>query len=247
MTSLSVLGYGDDLILSGEQEEAVDVGVLVLLADTNTSIPSLFTASGSAAIIGKSTADPEYPIVTAQLMSPFLQTANLVEQSSTFVRRFIATFKSERFVYIVTEDQGIKIRITRICEDDNLSDTAFHSLYQTTLTPCGITGAIIVIGVSLSVLSNGEYVVLTYESAGNISVCAYSLSSINQAMNDTYQSCVVNRIGNIPQVTLFSMPQVLPCSVSNSYACMMWYQLLRYYRIMMVQHRSVNAICGPFR
>ena len=211
------MGYGDNLILPGEQEETVDVGVLLLLADTNTSIPSLFTASGNAAIIGKSIAIPRYPINTAQLISPFSETANLVGQSSTFVRRFIATFKSERFLYFVTEDGGEDIRITRICEDDTLSDTKFHSLYQTTLTPCGVSGAIFVIGVSLSVLSNGEYVVLTYERSGNVSVCAYSLSSINQAMNDTYQNCVANGQGTIPQVTLFDAPLNLQCSVSYKF------------------------------
>ena len=221
------MGYGDNLILSGEQEETVDVGVLVLLADTNTSIPSLFTASGNAVTIGKSTADPLYPILTAQLMSPLILSADLVAQAqdSNFVRRFIATFKSKRFVFIVTEDLGTKIRITRICEDDNLSDTAFHSLYQTTLTPCGtFTKSSIVYDARLSDLNNGvedKFVVLTYEFNKNVSVCAYSLSSINQAMNDTYQSCVVNRNGTIPQVVLFLAPVSLTCDVSNSYACMM--------------------------
>ena len=192
-------------MLAGEQEEEVDVDVLVLLANTNTNIPSMFIASGNAAIIGQTTVNPEYPIRTAQLMSPLSETANLVGQAqlSIFVRLFKGTFKSGGFVYIVTEDDETYIRITRICEDDSLSNTAFHSLYQTTLTPCVEVLVITVRDVSLSVLSNGKYVVITYELNGNVHVCAYSLSSINQAMTETYQSCVVNKNGDIPQVTFF--------------------------------------------
>ena len=204
-------------MLAGEQEEEVDIGVLVLLANTNTNIPSVFIASGNAAIIGKSTTNPKYPIITAQLMRSLSETANLVGLAfeEDFDRLFKGTFKSGGFVYFVTEDQETHIRITRICEDDSLSDTDFHSLYQTTLTPCGgSAGVIDVFDVSLSVLSNGEYVVITYEDSGNTSVCAYSLSSINQAMTDTYQSCVVDGIGTIPNLGLFAAPATLACTVS---------------------------------
>ena len=204
-------------MLAGVQEDEVDVRVLVLLANTNTSIPSMFIASGNAAIIGKSIMNPEYPIRTAQLMSPLSETANLVGQAqlSIFVRLFKGTFKSGGFVYIVTEDEEIAIRITRICEDDSLSKTDFHSLYQTTLTPCG-GSTLNVFDVSLSVLSNGEYVVITYESkvSEDVYVCAYSLSSINQAMTDTYQNCVVNGTGTIPNLELFAAPATLACTVS---------------------------------
>ena len=219
MTTLSVLGYGDNLILAGEQEEVVDIGVFVLLANTNTFIPSLFTVSGNAATIGKSISNPLYPIITAQLKNPLIITADLTgqAQSITFVRRFIAIFKSGGYVYIVSDDGGIDIRVTRICESDSLSDTAFHSLYQTTLTPCGFSGSLIVIDTRLVVLlTNGvesNYVIVTYESHGRIYVCAYSLSSINQAMTDTYQSCVVHGMGTIPQVTLFSVQGSLSCLV----------------------------------
>ena len=210
------MGYGEDIILAGEQEEVVDVGVLVLLANTNTNIPSLFTASGNAATIGRSTAAPLYPIIATQLNNPLLETADLVGQASedSFIRLFIATFKSGGFVYIVTEDGGTDIRITRICEDDSLSGTAFHSLYQTILTPCVTASVFVVQDATLSVLNNGEYVIVTYESAGSVYVCAYSLSSINQAMTDTYQSCVVNGVGNIPKVELFGSPTTQLCSVS---------------------------------
>ena len=220
MTTLSVLGYGDNLILAGEQEEVVDIGVFVLLANTNTFIPSLFTVSGNAATIGKSISYPLYPIITAQLKNPLIQTANLGGHAqSTFVRRFIAIFKSGGYVYIVSEDTGTDIRVTRICESDSLSDTAFHSLYQTTLIPCGSSQSLIVIDTRLVVLlTNGvesNYVIVTYESHGRIYVCAYSLSSINQAMTDTYQSCVVHGMGTIPQVTLFSNPGSLSCAVCS--------------------------------
>ena len=222
MTTLTVLGYGDNLILAGEQEEVVDVGVLVLLANTKTSIPSLFTVSGNAATIGKSTSNPFYPIVTAQLQSPLFRTADLtgLARLSTFVRRFIAIFNSGGYIYIVSEDMGSDIRVTRICESDSLSDTAFHSLYQTTLIQCGFTRfSITVIDARLVVLlTNGvesNYVIVTYESLDSVNLCAYSLSSINQAMTDTYQSCVVEGMDTIPQVKLFSATISLPCSVCS--------------------------------
>ena len=197
----------------------MDVGVLILLANTNTNIPSLFTASGNGATIGRSTENPLYPINAAQLNNPLLETADLVGQASedSFIRRFIATFKSGGFVYIVSEDEGDSgefIRITRICEDDSLSGTAFHSLYQTILTPCGPASVFVVQDATLSVLSNGEYVIVTIELLQSVYVCAYSLISINQAITNTYQSCVVNGVGSIPEVLLFGTSTNQVCSVS---------------------------------
>ena len=217
---MSVLGYGDDLILAGKQEEEVDVGVLVLIASTNTTIPSLFTASGNAAISGRSTCDLEYSIRTAQLQSPLRQTADFVGQAQLpiFVRLFKAIFKSGGYVYIVSEDQETNVRVTRICESDSLAGTAFHSLYQTTIIPCASISTIKILDVRLEVLTGGtepNYVIITYESSGNVCVCAYSLSSINQAMSDTYQSCFVDGIGNISQISLFSEPASLICLVST--------------------------------
>ena len=217
---MSVLGYGDDLILAGEQEEEVDADVLVLIASTNTTIPSLFTASGNAAIIGTSTCNPEYPIRTAQLQSPLRQTADFVGQAQLhiFVRLFKAIFKLGGYVYIVSEDQETNVRMTRICESDSLAGTAFHSLYQTTIIPCASTNNIKILDVRLEVLTDGtepNYVIITYESNGNVYVCAYSLSSINQAMSDTYQSCFVDGIGDIPQIHFFYVPASLRCLVST--------------------------------
>ena len=208
-------------MLAGEQEEEVDVDVLVLIASTNTTIPSLFTASGNAATIGKSATNPSYPIRTAQLQSLLRQTANLVGQSQliTFIRLFKAIFKSGGYVYIVSEDEETNVRVTRICESDSLSDTSFHSLYQTTIIPCACHGSFInVLDVKLGVLTDGmepNYVIITYESNGNVCVCAYSLRSINQAMSNTYQSCIVDGIGSIPQVTLFSQLVTSSCLVCS--------------------------------
>ncbi|KAI6654203.1 Plexin-A4-like isoform X2 [Oopsacas minuta] len=232
VNTLSVLGSGDNLILAGEQEDVVDTGVLVLLANTNTNMPSLFTASGNAAIIGQTAEIPQYPIRTTQLTNQLIVNANLVATTEQITRKFVATFKSGGYVYFVTEDVSLEtnIRITRICEGDNLDNTAFHSLYQTSLTPCVAATALDVLEAGLSVISNGteqEYVVISYRiiSTGNVSVCAYQIDSINQEMMQTYQDCDNGITGSIPIVALFIPPPSLDCTdyaSSSNTECNLW-------------------------
>ena len=216
MSTLSVLGFGDGLILEGEQGEEVDQGVLILIANTNTNVTSLFTVSGNAVTIGQTGAQPRYPIRTAQLNNMLEENATLLGVplgNMNFDRKYIAMIRAEGYVYIVSDD-GVDIRVTRICESDSLEDEAFHSLYQTVLTPCNTAPTPDVLDARLVELSNEKYLVVTYEYLRTISVCAYTLSSINQAMRDTYESCVVNRTGNIPNEQLFLPIPTLLCSVS---------------------------------
>ena len=217
MSTLSVLGFGDGLILEGEQGEEVDQGVLILIANTNTNVTSLFTVSGNAVTIGQTGANPRYPIRTAQLGSTLSIDARLlgVSLNVNFNRKYIAMIRTEGYVYIVSDDGGDEIRVTRICESDSLNINAFHSLYQTILTPCNAAPAPNVLDARLVELSNEKYLVVTYEDRNTILVCAYTLSSINQAMRDIYVSCVVNRTGMIPNEQLFGSNPSLQCSVSS--------------------------------
>ena len=207
VTTLTVLGYGDGLILEGEQGEEVDKDVLMLLANTSSNVPSLFTASGNAVTIGQTGSFPHYPIRTAQLGVQLSVDASLLAESVilNFNRKYISTFKSGGFVYIVSDD-GSDIRVTRICESDSLALERFHSLYQVTIQPCNSVPAPNVLDARLANLIYGseqEYILITYEYLGISSVCAYTLSSINQAMRYTYESCIVNRTGAIPNEQLF--------------------------------------------
>ena len=216
------MGYGDGLILEGGQGESVDEGVLLLLANTNTNVPSLFTASGNSVTIGQIPENPMYPIITAQLHGQLAVDAKLlaVSQMQSFNKKYISAFKSDGFVYIVTQDSG-NIRVTRICESDSLLNTRFHSLYQISIVPCVGGGFTInVLDARLVNLSTGteqEYILIAYEDLYRISVCAYTLNSINQAMRDTYESCVVNELGSVPNENLFDSTSGLQCSVIHTF------------------------------
>ena len=217
MSSINeTIGFGEELILAGEQGEQVDIGILLLIANTQSSVPSLYTASGNAVTIGQLDRQ-RYPIRAAQLAAPLAVSAELLAESDTLDRKYIAMIRAEGFVYTVAEDGGQDMRVTRVCESDSTDLGRFHSLYQTILTPCVSVGALELLDARLIVLSNGmesNYLVVTFEEGSSVSVCAYSLSSINQAMNETYRSCVVDETGVIPNEGLFGSLDNLQCSVS---------------------------------
>ena len=214
-----MLGFGEGLILEGEQEVEVDQGVLLLIANTSNNVPSLYTASENGVTIGQTGDNPEYPIRAAQLKGNLTVDARLlaVSQTEDFNRKYIAMFRAEGFVYTVSDD-GLNIRVTRICESDSLALNRFHSLYQAKLAPCVATVSPDVLDARLIVLSDGSesnFVVIMYENLGFVSVCAYSLSSINLAMRATYEKCVVNEMGTVPNQQLFGYSSGLQCSVSS--------------------------------
>ena len=218
VTALAVLGYGDGLILEGEQGEEVDKDVLMLLANTSSNVSSLFTASGNAVTIGQATSFPRYPIRTAQLGVQLSVDARLfaVAFDVNFNRKYISTFRSSGFVYVVSKDGSTDIRVTRICESDSLASNAFHSLYQVIIQPCNSAFTPNVLDARLVNLNYGieqEYVLIAYEDSDTFSICVYTLSSINQAMKCTYESCIVNMTGAIPNEQLFGSSQSLQCSV----------------------------------
>ena len=197
----------------------MDQGVLLVIANTSNNVPSLYTASGNGVTIGQTGENPEYPIRAAQLKRNLTVDARLlgVAQAEFFNRKYIAMFRAEGFVYTVSNvDQFI--RVTRICESDSLALNRFHSLYQAILSPCVTAPTPEVLDARMIVLSDGSesnYVVVTYEYLGLVSVCAYSLSSINLAMRATYDNCVVNKMGTIPNQQLFESNTGLQCSVSS--------------------------------
>ena len=217
-----MLGSGDGLIRSGEFGVEVDERVPLILANTQGDVPSLYTASGNGVTQGLSNIQ-FYPIKTTKLQSQLSEAADLVGSPTSpdgFRRTYVSTFKSGDYIYFVTLDQTseFNIDITRICEDDSLDGTAFHSIYFTRLIECGASPSE-VLGATLTMLNNGtsyeEFVVVTYIGSGTAFTCAYSLQSINQAMSNAYQACYVARPAtNIPSSDIFFAALIVQCSVS---------------------------------
>ena len=217
-----MLGSGDGLILSGEFGVEVDERVLLILANTQGNVPSLYTASGNGVTQGLSNYQI-YPIRTTQLQSQLSEAAELMgnpQNPDSFSRNYISTFKSGGYIYFVTLDRTPTpfIDITRICEDDSLVGTAFHSIYFTRLMECGSYFSE-VLDARLTMLYNGtayeEFVVIIYISDGTAFTCAYSLQSINQAMNNAYQDCyVADSAIYIPSSVIFLAAVTATCSVS---------------------------------
>ena len=211
-------------MLSGEFGVEVDERVSLIFANTLGNVPSLYIACGNRVTQGLSSSQM-YPIRTTQLQSQLSEAADLVgspQSPDSFRRTYISTFKSGGYVYFVTLDQTSEftIDITRICEDDSLVGTAFHSIYYTRLIECGGSPSE-VLDARLTMLNNGisyeEFVVITYLyiRADTAFTCAYSLQSINQAMNNAYQDCYVTDPAiYIPSSAIFLATVTATCSVS---------------------------------
>ena len=114
-----------------------------------------------------------------------------LQRSGQFNRRvFKAGFSIDDFAYYIVEDDGSEIRVLRVCNES--MDGMFKALYEVHLM-CG--GAALFAGASLLEdfpNANINTLALTVRppSAGSTGrVCTYSMSDINDAMDDGLTAC----------------------------------------------------------
>ena len=102
---------------------------------------------------------------------------------------FIYYIVVDDFIYYIVEDDAIDIRILRVCNES--TNPMFRALYEVVLT-CG--GGSAMFG-GASILENflaNNTLVLTVGPTGNSGtgrVCTYSMSDINDAMDDGLTAC----------------------------------------------------------
>ena len=161
-------------IFPGQAEETVYTGIAV---DLGTS--SMYRMS-----LG------HYRIIGGSIMATRTRDYTLQRSGEFNTRVFKAGFSIYDFTYYIVQDDSTNIRILRVCNES--SSDSFRALYEVQLR-CG-GAALLFAGVSLLEEfpnTNINTLVLTvYRSEFDTgSVCAYSMSDINDAMDAGLTAC----------------------------------------------------------
>ena len=110
-------------------------------------------------------------------------------------RDFYYGFFQSGYAYYVVSDTTVstlqELRIIRVC---NISQSnSFDSQYELVLDCGGQSSSINIRGVSVF---SEETLIIGRTANGASRVCSYNLSDINSMMDSSYQTCVVDGIGN---------------------------------------------------
>ena len=103
-------------------------------------------------------------------------------------------FQSGYAYYVVSDTTGSSIRELRIIRVCNISQSdSFNSQYEVVLGCGGQSTSVNIRGISVF---NEETLIIGRTLSGASRVCSYNLSDINSMMDSSYQTCVVNRMGD---------------------------------------------------
>ena len=133
----------------------------------------------------------QYRVSEGSIMHNRTRDYTLLRTPNFNARIFKAGFSVDDFIYYIVEDDAIDIRILRVCNES--TNPMFRALYEVVLT-CG--GGSAMFG-GASILENflaNNTLVLTVGPTGNSGtgrVCTYSMSDINDAMDDGLTACKV--------------------------------------------------------
>jgi len=134
----------------------------------------------------------QYEISGGSIMANATRDYNQIVSSAFDRRDFKAGFIVDNFTYYIVEDDELRIRILRVCNES--TGGIFQGLYEAQLM-CGQTTASFA-GASLfkSILNSTNTLVLTVRSPDTAQtrsgrVCTYSISEINTAMENGRVAC----------------------------------------------------------
>ena len=131
-----------------------------------------------------------YRVLEGSIMANRTRDYELGRSGRFNTRSFKAGFSINDFAYYIVEDDTQRIRILRVCNES--TDDMFRALYEVQLV-CG--GTALFAGASLLEdfpNTNINTLVLTvrpFSASGTGRVCTYSMSDINDAMDDGLTAC----------------------------------------------------------
>ena len=118
-------------------------------------------------------------------------------------RIFHTGFVIDNYAYYIVGDRGIDIRILRVCTDPTPDPPRFRALYEVQLVCSDNVGYAAVFRAATLVRDYpqpGNHTLLltvvppSTVTGGSTRVCAYSISDINIAMNNSFRDCQNQRI-----------------------------------------------------
>lgn len=113
--------------------------------------------------------------------------------TSSFTRRFVAGFGGGGNVYFAVEDPHPKhndIRLLRICEESNASETEIQALYEIHLRSLPSTTLVDATLVNINNTQHVPMVMITMASGSSSGVYGYRMSDIDSEMDSSYSRCI---------------------------------------------------------
>ena len=112
-----------------------------------------------------------------------------------FSRQFVAGFENNGFIYFLVQDKKNShndIRVLRVCEDTNVSETSFRALYEAHLKAIPDSATLSLVNGQLVTIGTVTMVMISMSFEDTSVIYGVKLADINWVMDKSFNDCIAD-------------------------------------------------------